>query len=76
MTLRRFVWLHLLDKRSVFDARPDLARPPVPYPLLAAQAVLVLQVHILIVDQVTQAQQAMFLVLEVQVVFKKLAHPP
>jgi hypothetical protein len=39
MTLRRFVWLHHLDKRSVFDARPDLARPPVPYPLLAAQAV-------------------------------------
>jgi hypothetical protein len=39
VNLRRFVWLHLLDKRSVFDAQPDLARPPVPYPLLAVQAV-------------------------------------
>jgi hypothetical protein len=36
MNLRRFVWCHGLDHRSLFDNRADLARPFVPYPLLAA----------------------------------------
>ncbi len=37
VNLRQFLWLHHLEMRSVFDSQPDLARPPVPYPLLAAQ---------------------------------------
>ncbi len=36
MNLRRFVWCHGLDHRSTFDNRTDVARPFVPYPLLAA----------------------------------------
>ena len=36
MNLRRFVWCHGLDHRCLFDNRADLARPFVPYPLLAA----------------------------------------
>ena len=36
MSLRRFIWWHGLDHRSLFDHRKDIARPLVPYPLLAA----------------------------------------